>query len=60
MELKQKLRVWWIPQVSCKAFHVDVESQEEAIKIMDVLAKYDLFQLEYKIKPDYCNIGGLE
>lgn len=26
---------------------------------MDVLARYDLFQFEHRIKPDYCNMGGL-
>ncbi len=27
---------------------------------MNVLANYDLFQLENSIKPDYSNVGGLE
>lgn len=26
---------------------------------MDVLAEYDLFQFENKVKPDYSNMGGL-
>lgn len=26
---------------------------------MDVLADYDQFQFENRIKPDYCNMGGL-
>lgn len=56
-----KLRVWWIPQVPAPPmFHVEVETPEEAVKIMDVLANYDLFQYENKIKPDYSNVGGLE
>lgn len=59
MEMK-KLRVWHIPQVPCKAFHVHVDSPEEAVKIMDMLAMYDLFQYENRIKPDYCNAQGLE
>lgn len=53
------LQVWWIPQVPCKAFNVPVKTPEEAILILDTLAKYDLFQLENNIKPDYCNAGGL-
>jgi hypothetical protein len=56
----KKLRVWWIPQVPGKPFHVEVESITEAKKLLDTLAKYDLFQLAHKIKPDYCNAGGLE
>ena len=53
------LQVWWIPQVTMKAFEVDVASIEEGAKIMDVLAKYDLFQYKNRIKPDYANAGGL-
>lgn len=53
------LQVWWIPQVPMKAFEVDVASIEEGAKIMDVLAKYDLFQYKNRIKPDYANAGGL-
>ena len=55
-----KLRVWWIPQIPMKAFYVDVSSVEEGVKIMDVLAYYDLFQFEHRVKPDYCNAGGLQ
>ena len=58
--MSQQLRVWWIPQIPMKAFHVPVESPKEAKKILDVLAKCDLFQLENNIKPDFCNAGGLE
>lgn len=63
MNLNRKvgdLRVWWIPQVPGKAFHVDVASVAEGVKLMDVLAKYDAFQLANRIKPDYCNAGGLD
>lgn len=55
-----KLRVWHIPQIPCKAFHVEVSSPEDAIKILTTLANYDLFQLENNIKPDYSNAQGLE
>lgn len=55
----EKLKVWWIPQVPMDAFEVDVSSVEEGAKLLDVLAKYDLFQYRNKIKPDYSNAGGL-
>lgn len=55
-----KLRVWWIPQVPMKAFRVEVESVQQAALIMNVLADYDIFQFENNVKPDYCNVGGLE
>jgi len=56
----KKLRVWWIPQIPMNPFYINVSSVEEGVKIMDVLADYDLFQFENNIKPDYSNVGGLE
>ena len=55
-----KLRVWWIPQVPMQSFYVPVTSVEEGKKVMDMLAAYDAFQLQNKVKPDYCNTGGLQ
>jgi len=55
-----KLRVWWIPQVPMKSFNVEVESVEEGIKILDTLSSYDIFQIDNNIKPDCCNVGGLQ
>jgi hypothetical protein len=54
------LKVWWIPQVPMRPFFVDVKDVAEAVKIMEVLANYDIFQFENNIKPDYCNAGGLK
>ena len=57
---KQKIRVWWIPQVPGRPFHVDVTNLVEAKLILNTLAHYDLFQYENYIKGDYANAGGLE
>jgi hypothetical protein len=57
---KGGLRVWWIPQVPGKQFHVCVKSVDEAKLLLVVLADYDAFQFHNNIKPDYCNAGGLE
>lgn len=54
------LRVWHIPQVPMEPFHVSVLSVREAKLILDALARYDIFQFEKNIKPDYCNAAGLE
>lgn len=54
-----KMKVWWIPQVPGKSFDVPVETLEEASFLLDVLAAYDLFQYENRIKPDFANAGGL-
>lgn|SRR3546814_506371 len=54
-----QLQVWWVPQVPMTAFEVNVGSVQEGAKLLDVLAEYDLFQYENKVKPDYCNAGGL-
>lgn len=56
---KGDLRVWWIPQIPMNSFYVQVESIKEAMKILTVLADYDIFQYENKVKPDYSNVGGL-
>jgi hypothetical protein len=58
--MNTRLRVWWIPQVPGKPFHVGVDTVAEGVKIMAVLARYDAFQFDNNIKPDYCNAGGLE
>lgn len=56
-----KLRVWWVPQVGVsQAFYVPVKSPEEGKRVMDMLAAYDAFQLQSRIKPDYVNTGGLQ
>lgn len=54
------LRVWWCPQVPCEPFHAAVTSPAEAKRLLATLAEYDLFQLKHRIKPDFCNAGGLE
>lgn len=57
----QKMRIWWMPQVGANAtFFIPVETVEEAKKFMDILAAYDCFQHNHDIKPDYCNVGGLQ
>ena len=57
--IEPRLKVWWIPQVPMKAFEVEILSLAEGVKLLDVLANYDLFQFENRIKPDYCNAGGI-
>jgi len=65
-----EFRVWWIPQIGQAptlykikmletTFYVPVKSIEEGKKICEVLAHYDLFQYENRIKPDYANTGGI-
>jgi hypothetical protein len=54
------LRVWWIPQVPMSdPFVVKVESPEEGARVIEMLAMYDMYQYENRIKPDYSNAGGL-
>lgn len=53
------LQLWHIPQVPGPAFIVPVATPSEAAKILDILAQYDLFQYENRVKPDYCNAAGL-
>lgn len=56
---KGDLKVWWIPQVPMKSFYYPVSSPQEGFILLDALAKYDIFQYENNVKPDFCNAGGL-
>ena len=56
---KLELQLWWIPQVPMKPFTFDVPNIEVGKLMLDAFAKYDLFQLANRIKPDYANAGGL-
>ena len=57
---EKKMRVWWMPQIGTKIFHIPVKTPEEAKVVMDILAAYDCFQYNQRIKPDFCNAGGLQ
>lgn len=54
-----KLRVWWMPQIPMEPFTVEVKTIREGKLLLNTLADYDLFQLKNRIKPDFCNAGGL-
>jgi hypothetical protein len=55
------LRVWHMPQIPMESFHVAVASPEQgAALVINTLVRYDLFQLERGVKPDYSNASGLE
>ncbi len=59
LEGQPRYKIWWIPQVPMKPFVVEIGSLEVAKVLLDSLAQYDLFQLDNRIKPDFCNAGGL-
>lgn len=54
------VRVYWIPQIPMEPFHAGVPTVEEGFRVCNILAGYDLFQFENKVKPDYCNVGGVQ
>lgn len=54
------LRVWHVSQIPCPAFRVPVATIAEGRKLLDVLADYDVYQYEHRIKPDYSNVGGIQ
>jgi hypothetical protein len=58
--MSAEYRVWWVPQVPMKAFHYEVPDVASGRLLCDALAKYDLFQFENRVKPDYSNAGGLQ
>lgn len=54
--IENKLRVCHYPQVPCEPFIVEVADENEAEKIVDVLASQHLFLFEQGIIPDYSNV----
>ena len=55
-----KLRIAHYPQIPCTPFYVEVAGLNDARRMMQTLAEYDLFQLTHRIKPDFCNMQTLE
>lgn len=53
------LHIWHIPQVPMKAFRYQVKTPIEGMRLLNVLADYDLFEFENRVKPDYSNAQGL-
>lgn len=54
------LRLVHLPQIPSKGFVVAVENVQEGVRIADVLASYDAFQYETRIRGDYTNMTYLE
>ncbi len=57
--MKAEFRAWWVPQIPMPAFIYPVPDIQAGKMLCDALAEYDIFQFENKVKPDYCNAGGL-
>ena len=55
-----RFRVWHSPQLGAQTVYVQCNSLATAISLMDVLADYDIFQYENRIKPDYANANGVQ
>lgn len=61
IDMKNKLRVWWISDITVdKAFYVPVETEEEAKKVISILSAYDCYEYNQRVKTDYCNSGGVQ
>ena len=55
-----RYRVWHIPQIPGRSFLVSLDSLDEAKRLVDILADYDLFQFDNNIKPHYSNASGVQ
>ncbi len=54
-KVENKLQVRHYAQIPCEPFCVDVKDEEDAKRIMDMLAEQHLFLFKNKIIPDYAN-----
>jgi hypothetical protein len=43
-----------------KPFVRSVPTLDEGLRLVETLGLYDLFQLENRVKPDFCNAGGVQ
>lgn len=59
MTAAPKYKLWHIPQVPMTPFEVESEDLGYLVKLQDVLADYDAFELEHNVKPDYSNVSGI-
>lgn len=59
-ETPTEYRVWWIPQIPGEPFTAHVDTVAVGRWLCRTLARYDAFQLEHRIKPDYANTGGVQ
>ena len=61
--MMDKYKVEWIPQIPLKngiePFKVFVDTLEEAINVSNLLGRYDIYQFETNIKPDFANAGSI-
>lgn len=53
-------RIYWIPQIPMEPFYNDVADYRAGCLLGDILGRYDLFQYEKNVKPDYSNMGGVQ
>lgn len=59
-----KFRVWWIPQIPLrrgqKPFYAEAPNFKTALLIDETLGRYDIYQYENRVKPDFSNVGGIQ
>jgi hypothetical protein len=54
-----KFKAWYIPQVPMKAFEVEASTAAKAQTVLNILTDFSIFEFENKVKPDYCDAGGV-
>jgi hypothetical protein len=60
IRMTARLRVWWVPNSGHSRFHTEVADIEQAVVLMDTLARYDQFLFHTGVRPNYSNDGGVE
>ena len=57
----KKFKLEWMPQLPLKKgdepFIVYADTLIEIVKLQNVIARYDIYQYEHNIKPDFSNAG---
>ena len=54
-----KLRIWHTPRVPGDCFYMEVDTLVQAADILNMLAGYDVFQVEQHLRPETASVSGL-
>lgn len=60
MSNSPQLRVWHNPQIPGPFFYVPISDLQTGVTLLNILAAYDKFQFDNRIKPDYASVNGIE
>jgi hypothetical protein len=59
VDMAKRFKAWYIPQVPMKPFEIEASTAAKAQTILNIIINFSIFEFENKVKPDYCDAGGV-